>query len=330
MTLAFGASLRAIRRDREEGIVALVRARGGSAGAYVRGPRGGPRARPCRRRRRSDARRRDRGGVASPAPRCRRRARASRRSFMRWCSRRRWDRWRWRRSAHARAQAATSRFWWCWRCPSCSRPGPRAALAERMARAHLDSGSARRGPGRRGARRARWLHPWRAALAGLAAVVALSLVVVAASVGSWGERGETMIVLEGVAARRAPLTLAHLSLAWGPGVHAVVGSARRRRAATPGARGRTGAPALGSRPGARRQSRGRRRAHAHRVRSAASRRCPRRCACAMSRRWRPSCAARPPRIRWRGWRPLASKRSRRGPCALSRPRKPTQWHWPRR
>lgn len=33
-----------------------------------------------------------------------------------------------------------------------------------------------------------------------------------------------MIVLEGVAARRAPLTLASLTLSWGPGVHAVVGA----------------------------------------------------------------------------------------------------------
>ena len=33
-----------------------------------------------------------------------------------------------------------------------------------------------------------------------------------------------MIALEGVAARRAPLTLASLTLSWGPGVHAVVGT----------------------------------------------------------------------------------------------------------
>ena len=33
-----------------------------------------------------------------------------------------------------------------------------------------------------------------------------------------------MITLEGVAARRAPLTLARLSLSWGPGVHSIVGT----------------------------------------------------------------------------------------------------------
>lgn len=33
-----------------------------------------------------------------------------------------------------------------------------------------------------------------------------------------------MIALEGVAARRAPLTLARLSLAWGPGLHSIVGT----------------------------------------------------------------------------------------------------------
>jgi hypothetical protein len=37
VTIAFGASLRAIDRDREQGILALVRARGVSLGAYVRG-----------------------------------------------------------------------------------------------------------------------------------------------------------------------------------------------------------------------------------------------------------------------------------------------------
>jgi len=39
--LAFGAALRAIRADREEGIAALVQARGVTAGAYVRGRVGG-------------------------------------------------------------------------------------------------------------------------------------------------------------------------------------------------------------------------------------------------------------------------------------------------
>jgi hypothetical protein len=41
VSLAFGAALRAIRRDRTDGIVALVRARGGSLGAYARGRVGG-------------------------------------------------------------------------------------------------------------------------------------------------------------------------------------------------------------------------------------------------------------------------------------------------
>jgi hypothetical protein len=41
MTLAFGGALRAIRRDRDQGILALVRARGVSIGAYVRGRVGG-------------------------------------------------------------------------------------------------------------------------------------------------------------------------------------------------------------------------------------------------------------------------------------------------
>jgi hypothetical protein len=41
MVLAFGAAMRAVRRDREEGIVALARARGVSLGAYVRGRVGG-------------------------------------------------------------------------------------------------------------------------------------------------------------------------------------------------------------------------------------------------------------------------------------------------
>lgn len=41
VTLAFGASLRAIDRDREQGVLALVRARGVSAGTYVRGRVGG-------------------------------------------------------------------------------------------------------------------------------------------------------------------------------------------------------------------------------------------------------------------------------------------------
>jgi hypothetical protein len=39
--LAFGAAVRAVRRDREEGVVALVRARGASVAAYVRGRVGG-------------------------------------------------------------------------------------------------------------------------------------------------------------------------------------------------------------------------------------------------------------------------------------------------
>ena len=41
MMLAFGAALRAVRLDREEGILALARARGASLGAYVRGRVGG-------------------------------------------------------------------------------------------------------------------------------------------------------------------------------------------------------------------------------------------------------------------------------------------------
>jgi hypothetical protein len=41
LLLAFGAALRAVRRDREEGVVALVRARGASVAAYVRGRVGG-------------------------------------------------------------------------------------------------------------------------------------------------------------------------------------------------------------------------------------------------------------------------------------------------
>jgi hypothetical protein len=39
--LAFGAAMRAVRRDREQGIVALARARGATVGAYVRGRVGG-------------------------------------------------------------------------------------------------------------------------------------------------------------------------------------------------------------------------------------------------------------------------------------------------
>jgi hypothetical protein len=39
--LAFGASLRAVHRDREDGIAALVRARGAGLGAYLRGRVGG-------------------------------------------------------------------------------------------------------------------------------------------------------------------------------------------------------------------------------------------------------------------------------------------------
>jgi hypothetical protein len=41
VTLAFGAALRAIGRDREEGILLLARARGVTVGAYVRGRVGG-------------------------------------------------------------------------------------------------------------------------------------------------------------------------------------------------------------------------------------------------------------------------------------------------
>jgi hypothetical protein len=41
MTLAFGAALRAVRLDREEGVLALARARGASLGDYVRGRVGG-------------------------------------------------------------------------------------------------------------------------------------------------------------------------------------------------------------------------------------------------------------------------------------------------
>jgi hypothetical protein len=41
MTLAFGVALRSIHRDRETGILALVRARGAGIGAYVRGRVGG-------------------------------------------------------------------------------------------------------------------------------------------------------------------------------------------------------------------------------------------------------------------------------------------------
>ena len=33
-----------------------------------------------------------------------------------------------------------------------------------------------------------------------------------------------MIAVEEVSARRAPLTLARLSLSWGPGVHSIVGT----------------------------------------------------------------------------------------------------------
>jgi hypothetical protein len=39
--LAFGASLRAVHRDRDDGVVALVRARGGNVAGYVRGRVGG-------------------------------------------------------------------------------------------------------------------------------------------------------------------------------------------------------------------------------------------------------------------------------------------------
>jgi hypothetical protein len=41
MALAFGAALRAVRLDREEGVLALVRARGATLGGYVRGRVGG-------------------------------------------------------------------------------------------------------------------------------------------------------------------------------------------------------------------------------------------------------------------------------------------------
>jgi len=41
VTLAFGAALRAVERDREQGVLALVRARGVGVGAYVRGRVGG-------------------------------------------------------------------------------------------------------------------------------------------------------------------------------------------------------------------------------------------------------------------------------------------------
>jgi hypothetical protein len=41
ITLAFGAALRAIHRDREQGVFALVRTRGASVAAYVRGRVGG-------------------------------------------------------------------------------------------------------------------------------------------------------------------------------------------------------------------------------------------------------------------------------------------------
>jgi len=41
VVLAFGAALRALRRDREQGVVALLRARGASLGGYVRGRVGG-------------------------------------------------------------------------------------------------------------------------------------------------------------------------------------------------------------------------------------------------------------------------------------------------
>jgi hypothetical protein len=41
VVLAFGAALHALRRDREQGVTALVRARGASVGAYVRGRVGG-------------------------------------------------------------------------------------------------------------------------------------------------------------------------------------------------------------------------------------------------------------------------------------------------
>jgi hypothetical protein len=41
ITLAFGAALRAIDRDREQGVFALVRTRGASVAAYVRGRVGG-------------------------------------------------------------------------------------------------------------------------------------------------------------------------------------------------------------------------------------------------------------------------------------------------
>ncbi len=41
LVLAFGAALRALHQDREQGVIALVRARGASVGAYVRGRVGG-------------------------------------------------------------------------------------------------------------------------------------------------------------------------------------------------------------------------------------------------------------------------------------------------
>ena len=41
VVLAFGGALRALRQDREQGVIALVRARGASVGAYVRGRVGG-------------------------------------------------------------------------------------------------------------------------------------------------------------------------------------------------------------------------------------------------------------------------------------------------
>ena len=123
-TLAFGGALRALRHDRERGVVALARARGVGMRRVQRRPRRGTGRGPRDRHRRRDDRRRDRRDAPWPAARCpSSRDPASRRWCTRWPSRWCSGRWRWPRSEAGRARAGTSGSWRRWSFPSSWRRG---------------------------------------------------------------------------------------------------------------------------------------------------------------------------------------------------------------
>ena len=222
MMLAFGAALRAVRRDREEGVSALVRARGASAGRIRARARRGPRARARGRRRAAPRSSR----AASPQPRWR-----GRRCPLRTRGSRRWS--------YALAFAATLgpvamaalgartraggylTLLAVLVLPELLAPVDRGAAAARVARAHVDPRGARPRCGR--AWRTRCRGGARGARAGGArggrgaSRSSSSRHAARAEAGARDDRLWRASRRGGRRSRREP------HARWGAGVHAVVG-----------------------------------------------------------------------------------------------------------